>query len=309
MGTVSCIVAAVMDQANARKLLRLAKKYLLPRVRTWWKQRQAQKQQQQQQQQQQPQQQYQQQPYQQQQPSYAQAGQHQQQPAYHASNQQPSGAAGGFYGQQPPAQQQHGYNGAAADSQHAYKPPSGNVDMQNASNPEYVSLRNQAISEGQLMHEAFEAASRAYKAGDGASAKELSNKGHQHDRNKDELNQRAADWIFEANNRGRGAGEIDLHGLYVQEAIDKTEAAVQNAQRQGLHELRIITGKGIHSQQGVAKIKPAIESLMVKYNLSAHLDSHNSGVLVVNLAGGGSRDLGWVDQADREADDGQCVIM
>lgn len=100
-------------------------------------------------------------------------------------------------------------------------------DMKNASDPEYVALRNQAIQEGNLMHEAFEAASRAYKTGDGASAKELSNKGHQHDRNKDELNARAANWIYEANNRGRGPGEIDLHGLYVQEAIEKTEAAVQ----------------------------------------------------------------------------------
>ena len=51
---------------------------------------------------------------------------------------------------------------------------------------------------------------------------------------------------------------------------------------------------------------------MVKYNLEAHLDPHNTGVLVVNLAGGHgaqSRDLGWVDKADRESADGECVIM
>lgn len=33
---------------------------------------------------------------------------------------------------------------------------------------------------------------------------------------------------------------------------------------------------------------------MVKYNLSAHLDPRNTGVLVVNLSGGGSRDVSWV---------------
>jgi hypothetical protein len=90
-----------------------------------------------------------------------------------------------------------------------------------------------------------------------------------------------------------------------------TERA-QSAQGQGLQELRIITGKGIHSNQHIAKIKPAIENLMVKYNLEAHLDPHNTGVLVVNLVGGQgarSRDLGWVDRADRESADGECVIM
>lgn len=51
---------------------------------------------------------------------------------------------------------------------------------------------------------------------------------------------------------------------------------------------------------------------MVKYNLEAHLDPHNTGVLVVNLVGGAvarSRDLEWVDRADRESADGECVIM
>jgi len=95
--------------------------------------------------------------------------------------------------------------------------------------------------------------------------------------------------------------------------------------------LHIITGKGIHSNQGIAKIKPAIEKLMVKYNLAAHLDPHNSGTLVVNLQGGGSRDvsdspqhvdlhpssltrmmfpqLSWVDEADRKSGEGECIIM
>lgn len=39
----------------------------------------------------------------------------------------------------------------------------------------------------------------------------------------------------------------------------------QDGQSQGLDELRVITGKGLHSTQHVAKIKPAIEQLMVKY--------------------------------------------
>lgn len=77
------------------------------------------------------------------------------------------------------------------------------------------------------MGQAFDAASEAYKAGDGARAKELSNEGKAHQRRKEELNDQAADWIFAQNNRSQPRGSIDLHGLYVQEAIERTERAVQ----------------------------------------------------------------------------------
>jgi DNA-nicking Smr family endonuclease len=50
----------------------------------------------------------------------------------------------------------------------------------------------------------------------------------------------------------------------VKEAIEKTEAAIANGQRQGVDELRVIVGKGIHSQGHVAKIKPAVQGLMQK---------------------------------------------
>jgi len=119
----------------------------------------------------------------------------------------------------------------------------------------------------------------------------------------------------------------DLHGLYVQEAIQQTEQAIQRAQQAGLPQLIVITGKGLHSTAHVAKIKPgplrpcsargltsaAIEDLMNKYNLSAHVDPHNPGRLIVNLRGGGqtsgSRDMGFVDQLDQQAPQGSCAIM
>lgn len=77
------------------------------------------------------------------------------------------------------------------------------------------------------MRKAFDAASRAHESGDGARAKQLSNEGHAHQVKRDQLNDEAADWIYNANNADKGPGEIDLHGLYVQEAIERTEKAVQ----------------------------------------------------------------------------------
>ena len=77
------------------------------------------------------------------------------------------------------------------------------------------------------MHQAFGSASRAHGSGDGGAAKHFSNQGHQHQKRKDQLNREAADWIFRANNRVQTLGSIDLHGLYVQEAIERVEASVQ----------------------------------------------------------------------------------
>lgn len=66
------------------------------------------------------------------------------------------------------------------------------------------------------------------------------------------------------NNQKQPRGTIDLHGLYVKEAIEQTEKAIADGQRSGLDELRVITGKGIHSKNHQAKIKPAVEGLMRK---------------------------------------------
>ena len=77
------------------------------------------------------------------------------------------------------------------------------------------------------MHQAFESASRAHDSGEGVAAKKFSNHGHAHSRQKEYLNKQAADWIFQANNRLQPRGTVDLHGLYVQEAIDRVEVSIQ----------------------------------------------------------------------------------
>jgi hypothetical protein len=142
-----------------------------------------------------------------------------------------------------------------------------------------------------------------------------------------------------ANNDDSPPGTIDLHGLYVKEAIERTEAAISQAQQRGDAEIKVIVGKGLHSQGHVAKIKPAVEDLMrrcvstdlssrylcrtsvwrigvsnrTRYNLSAHIDPHNTGVLIVDLTGqtqnGRSRDAGGlIGQMERDQGEG-CVIM
>lgn len=155
----------------------------------------------------------------------------------------------------------------------------------NSKNQRYMQLRSDAHREGDLMAKCFDQSHAAYGRGDGAKAKQLSSEGQQHKQRMEQLNQEASDWIYQANNEDSGADEVDLHGLYTAEAIRRVEQQVATRQARGDHSVRIIVGKGIHSKDHVAHIKPAIEDLMSKYQLQAHLDPHNSGVLVVDLTG------------------------
>ncbi|SJL10230.1 uncharacterized protein ARMOST_13614 [Armillaria ostoyae] len=101
----------------------------------------------------------------------------------------------------------------------------------------------------------------------------------------EQLNKEASNWIYLENNRNRKPGEIDLHGLYVKEAIAYTDTALEEAKLRSDSEIRLIVCKGLHSEGGAAKVGPAIKNLMRKYQLVAEFDPSNSGVLVVKLNG------------------------
>ncbi|EJD02999.1 Smr-domain-containing protein [Fomitiporia mediterranea MF3/22] len=163
------------------------------------------------------------------------------------------------------------------------------------------------------MDQLFDASRAAYSRGDGAEAKELSNRAKGLKSEKERLDREAAEWIFEQNNKGREPGEVDLHGLRAEEAVERTEEFIIDCRKQGLSELRLIVGKGLHSQNHEAVLKPRIEELMKKHNIVAELDPENSGVLLVHLDGGEkTRDRG-IDPEEitrRLGDDEKsCIIM
>ncbi|KAI9068060.1 DUF1771-domain-containing protein [Trametes sanguinea] len=154
-----------------------------------------------------------------------------------------------------------------------WSPGRPDPNQANQHNEYYVGLRARANAAGDEMARCFDEAHRAYESGDGARAKELSNKGKAAQQEMERLNEQAAEWIFRENNTDSGPGEVDLHGLYVKEAIRFTD----------------------------------------KHGLVAELDEHNSGVLIVNLDGhptGGGRVLRPDDitRGLERKDDG-CTIM
>ncbi|KZT10608.1 Smr-domain-containing protein [Laetiporus sulphureus 93-53] len=163
------------------------------------------------------------------------------------------------------------------------------------------------------MARCFEESHAAYARKDGARAKELSIEGKAHQREMERLNAQASEWIFNENNKDREPGEVDLHGLFVKEALTFTERAINDARRRGTNKIHLIVGKGLHSSNGVAKLKPAIGELMQKQGLIAELDQNNSGVLIVNLDGHPSGEGAIVQPEDitrsLEGKGTGCLIM
>ncbi|KAH8990462.1 hypothetical protein EDB92DRAFT_745659 [Lactarius akahatsu] len=121
-------------------------------------------------------------------------------------------------------------------------------------------LREQARRKGREMSEARSRAKSAQKKGllGAAYAHRLGAIAHESEMK--ELDKRAAKIVFKENNKDRReGGKIDLHGLYVAEAIQVAKDQLQTAGLRGDKVVRLIVGKGLHSDGGEAKIRPALE--------------------------------------------------
>jgi DNA-nicking Smr family endonuclease len=101
----------------------------------------------------------------------------------------------------------------------------------------------------------------------------------------------AALHIFRVKNRGYGDDQMDLHGLtveaaekFVNQRLDKV--APYFSRNEGFV-LSIITGIGNHSENHVAKIKPAIWELLRKRGFSHQMDDTGGIILVTGLEGSG----------------------
>lgn len=60
---------------------------------------------------------------------------------------------------------------------------------------------------------------------------------------------------------------------------------LKEALRRGDSQLNVIVGKGIHSDHGKAKIKPAVIEMCQNNGLDYSIDDENEGVIVISLNG------------------------
>ncbi|RJE18028.1 SMR domain-containing protein [Aspergillus sclerotialis] len=162
-----------------------------------------------------------------------------------------------------------------------------NHDQNGDAEAEYDRLRGLARQEAAKRHQCFERSQEAYASGDGAAAKELSEKGKAHGRKMDEYNKQASEFIFRENNAdGRVAADtIDLHGQFVEEAEEILEERIKYAKAHGQNHLHVIVGKGNHSPHHVQKIKPRVEKVCRELGLQ-YATEENAGRIYVNLTGG-----------------------
>ncbi|KAG2368415.1 hypothetical protein BDR07DRAFT_1325201, partial [Suillus spraguei] len=144
------------------------------------------------------------------------------------------------------------------------------------------SLRLKAIREGDRMAKCFKERNEAKARNEQQRAKELNQRGEAHRENMMLLDKEASAKIFQENNQNR-RNPVDLHGLYVSEAKSYFDIAVQGARDREESSLRVIVGKGNHSDNNAPKIKPAIQAHGKSLGLSIAVDPRNDGCLIYLL--------------------------
>ncbi|KAI0298565.1 hypothetical protein BC826DRAFT_998114 [Russula brevipes] len=145
-------------------------------------------------------------------------------------------------------------------------------------------LRERAQHRKRMMEKAAKLAKAARKKGDSHAAAKHDREARENKAAKDFLNKEAAKITFQEKNKDCTEGMIDLHGLTVAEALKYAEQELQSAARRTNKVVRFIVGQGLHSVDGKAKIRPAVERLCKQYfrrGLQCSLNPSNPGVLIV----------------------------
>ncbi|NXP13074.1 N4BP2 protein, partial [Thinocorus orbignyianus] len=138
--------------------------------------------------------------------------------------------------------------------------------------PQYDDLRAEAFCHQQKRQECLKKAGEAYRMGMKPVAAFYAHQGRLHEQKMKEANHAAAVQIFERVNTSLlPMNVLDLHGLHVDEAVDHLSRVLQDKteeyqQMGGKPYLCVITGRGSHSQGGVARIRPAAIRYLTSHN-------------------------------------------
>ncbi|KAI9699943.1 MAG: hypothetical protein M1820_007005 [Bogoriella megaspora] len=145
-------------------------------------------------------------------------------------------------------------------------------------------LRDQADTE-------FKASIKAWNTGDRSSSASHKARRIRLQQDAAALDKKAADMAFRYHNpeyekQDEDLGLIDLHGLYAGEAIERVKAHIVKAKRRAIRKgmrgecVKIITGSGNRSRNGVAVLKPKVEEWCRAQGLWVE-HPRNKGVLLV----------------------------
>ena len=143
-------------------------------------------------------------------------------------------------------------------------------------------LRAQARFYSNKQNQLAQQSQQAFKRGNKLEATKLSKEGKLFKNLANKENQIAAEKIFTQLNRDKSDNEIDLHGLYVAEAINYLTKRIEVDKKSHQRRLVVIVGRGIHSQGG-PKIKPAVIKFATKHNIDFDENEPNAGCVTFNF--------------------------
>jgi len=124
----------------------------------------------------------------------------------------------------------------------------------------------------------------AWQSGNKAEAKTLSDEKKDWQKKQDASNRKACALILSAQH-WETSKEIDLHGLFLDEALEATKDFLKHWTKQAKKELTIvliITGAGHHSENNKAVIRPKVEELLQDQRLD-YESVHGDGAFEVTL--------------------------
>jgi len=122
----------------------------------------------------------------------------------------------------------------------------------------------------------------AWQKGDKGDAHTLSEEKKSWQKKKEDANRRAAKLILEPQ-KWQTTGEIDLHGLYLDEALDATKEFLKYWSKKASRDtVLVITGAGHHSENNKAVIRPKVERLLREQSLK-YESVHGDGAFRVTL--------------------------
>lgn len=182
--------------------------------------------------------------------------------------------------------------------------------MGNSPSQSYPSLDNAEIHRqlagnyAQQRGEALGNSKKAYSAGRHHEAKSWSEESKRLCALMEKENRIAADLLFQRNNQQKGLGidTIDLHGLHVKEATDRVIERLELCKKRGQRRLVVVVGRGNHSLNGIAKLKPAMAELIDRLSLRCTAGIPNEGCLLVEFVDAKEKGFfGWLD--------GGCSIL
>lgn len=114
------------------------------------------------------------------------------------------------------------------------------------------------------------------------TAQYLSDQGHSMSSAVERLHRMAAQKCLVEKNAGlSGASALDLHGLRVAEAVEVTEAFLAHHRQRRSPSVKIITGRGSHSESRASRLTPAVITLLRNGGFRFSID--NFGNFMVQL--------------------------